>query len=129
MSSAKDEAKMEMQHLEGAWKAVKIEVGGKSVPAESVETLRYVFQADKVALWERDKKTGAGTVIVDSTKKPEAIDVAMTEGSEEGKTVLGIYEIAGNTMRMCLGPERPTKFSGAGKAALVELRREKPNQP
>jgi uncharacterized protein (TIGR03067 family) len=45
----------------------------------------------------RGQENGAGTVTVNSMKKPKAIDVAMTEGPEKGKTVLGIYEIDGDT--------------------------------
>src|SRR4051812_21037347 len=58
MSSSPDEAKMVKQQLQGAWQAVKIEVGGNSVPAEVVKTLKYVFEGDKVTLREGDRTTG-----------------------------------------------------------------------
>jgi len=119
---------MDEQQLQGAWQAVKIVVGGRSVPAEVVTTLKYVFEGDKVTLWEGDKETGGGTFSMDPTREPKAIDVSLTEGPEKGKTALGIYEVEGDRLKMCLEEERPAELRGAGKAALVELKRERPKQ-
>jgi uncharacterized protein (TIGR03067 family) len=45
---------------------------------------------------------------------PSAIDVIVTKGGMSGQTLLGIYEITGDQMRICLaenGKERPRGFS------------------
>jgi uncharacterized protein (TIGR03067 family) len=128
MSSRRDMAKMDEQQVQGAWQAVKIVMGGRSVPTEVVTTLKYVFEGAKVSLWEGDKETGGGTFSLGPTREPKAIDVSLAEGPEKGKTVSGIYEVEGDRLRMCLGEERPAEFRGAGKAALVEPERERPKQ-
>jgi uncharacterized protein (TIGR03067 family) len=51
---------------------------------------------------------------IDPTKKPRAIDYAMTEGPTKGKTHLGIYELDGDTVKFCFaapGKDRPTEFT------------------
>jgi len=71
-----------------------------------------------------------GTVKLDPTKKPKAIDITFTAGERKGQMVLGIYEIEGDTFRVCVarpGDERPAEFSakaGSGRT-LVAYQREK----
>jgi len=55
------------------------------------------------------------------------MDITLTEGPQSGKTVLAIYEVDSDCLKLCVGDERPTRFSGTEKAALVELTREGPN--
>ncbi len=53
---------------------------------------------------------------VDRSKTPMAIDYYNTEGGNAGKTQLGIYELNGTTLRLCLaapGQERPADFTSA----------------
>ena len=44
-------------------------------------------------------------------------------GRRRGRQARGIYRVEVDTLTMCLGAERPSQFSGAGAAALVELMR------
>lgn len=47
-----------------------------------------------------------------------ALDTEVTAGDQKGKTIQGIYEIDGDTLRVCVvlpgKGERPTEFSGKG---------------
>jgi uncharacterized protein (TIGR03067 family) len=68
---------------------------------------------------------------LDPTKTPKAIDFEITSGTYKGVVYLGIYELDGDTLRICFAmpdrPVRPTEFT-AGKGsvrALSELKREK----
>jgi hypothetical protein len=50
-------------------------------------------------------------------------------GEHKGMTSLGIYELDGSTLRVCLGEPgdpRPTKFHGGGTYTLEVFKREKP---
>src|SRR4051812_15003898 len=109
--------------LQGAWRAVRIEKGGTPVPADIAGTVRYLFDGDRVTLMEGDQKAGEGNIRLAPTTDPKAFDFTATEGPQQGATVLGIYQVDGDALTMCLGDERPSRFSGAGEAALVELTR------
>jgi uncharacterized protein (TIGR03067 family) len=113
----------DLQQLQGTWRAVRVETGGGPVPAEVARRLRYRFEGGRVTLLEGERATGAGTVTVHPAATPKAIDVEMTEGPGSGQVARGIYEIVGDCLRLCIGPERPTGFSPAGPVSLVELER------
>ena len=56
----------------------------------------------------------AGTHKFDPDKKPPQVDAVVTEGEDKGNTMLGIYELKGDTMKVCFDPtgkERPTSFT------------------
>jgi uncharacterized protein (TIGR03067 family) len=62
---------------------------------------------------------------------PKTIDVTFTEGPEKGKSSYGIYELEGDTYRVCIGltgKPRPTDFASTpGSGHVLEvLKREKP---
>jgi uncharacterized protein (TIGR03067 family) len=113
----------DLQQLQGTWQAVRVETEPGPVPAEVARRLRYVFEGDRVTLFEGEQATGAGTVAVHPGTTPKAIDVVMTDGPGRGQAARGVYEVAGGRLRLCLGPERPAGFTPAGPASLVELER------
>ena len=84
-----------------------------------------------VTVRSRDQVIGAGTVKLDPTTKPKAAEIAFTEGEHKGKTRLGIYEIEGDTFRVCCarpGDGRPAVFSaksGSGRILVVYQREKK----
>jgi uncharacterized protein (TIGR03067 family) len=112
-----------LQQLQGTWQAVRVETESGPVPAEIVRQLRYVFAEDRVTLFEGERATGAGTIAIHPATTPAAIDVVMTDGPGRGQGARGIYEVVGDRLRLCIGPERPAGFHPAGPASLVELER------
>ena len=117
-----------LKQLQGAWQAVRIETGSGLVPPEVVRQLRYVFEGDRVTLFEGDRMTGAGTITIHPATTPAALDVAMTDGPGRGQVAQCIYEVVGGRLRLCIGPERPAEFHPAGPASLVELERAQAGQ-
>ncbi len=69
-----------------------------------------------------------GTVVVGETGSPKSFDLRFEEGPEKGNTSLGIYELTGDTWKICLttrGDQRPKEFAappGTG-IALETLQR------
>ena len=114
---------MDLDRLQGTWKVVRIEKGGTPVPADVAGTVRYIFDGERVTLMEGDVKAGAGVIRLDPAVDPKAFDFTATEGPQEGATARGIYRVEGDALTMCLGDERPSQFTGATEAALVELTR------
>jgi uncharacterized protein (TIGR03067 family) len=113
----------DVTELQGTWQAVRMQVASGVLPAETAHRLRYVFEGRRVTLLEDGKPSGAGTFTAHSKATPKAIDVIMTEGPATGQKALGVYQVTGDQLTMCIGPDRPEGFSPVGAAALVDLER------
>jgi uncharacterized protein (TIGR03067 family) len=126
-----DTARKEMKKLAGTWQAFSYALDGKEAPAADLKKVKLIIKADGKATVESDgKPILQATVKIDPAREPRTIDLTFTEGGLKGKTALGIYELKGDTFRLCRagpGKGRPTKFSskpGSGHA-LMAYKREK----
>jgi uncharacterized protein (TIGR03067 family) len=127
---AKEEAvKKDLQAFQGAWRLIPREVDGRTIREDEFKGVILTHDgAGRFSVRRGDAVIVEATVTLDPTKKPRAIDVTFTGGENKGKTVLGIYEIEGDTFRVCHarpGGERPTAFSakaGSGHAFVVYQR-------
>ena len=55
-----------------------------------------------------------GAMMIDAAASPKTFDVKFHKGPHKGETSLGIYELNGDTWRICIGltgVKRPTKFA------------------
>jgi uncharacterized protein (TIGR03067 family) len=124
-----DEVKKEIERFEGTWKFVSLETEGRKLDEKVLEHPRLIIKGDRFTSKEGET-THHGVFKVDPTKKPKTIDVTFTDGPEKGKTMLGIYELEGDTYKVCFslgGKNRPTEFATkAGTNLVLEtLKREK----
>ena len=72
-----------------------------------------------------------GTVKLDPAAKCKTMDITGTDGPNKGKTFLTIYELNGDTLKVCYdlsAKSRPTEFESKPKTQLflVTYKREKP---
>ena len=120
------------KELQGTWTATKAERDGKA--ADDVVGHRLSLTGNRFQIQSKDgKPLYAGTVRVDPSAKPAAIDFEHTEGDLKGKVWKGIYALDGDTLTTCdNGPNpdkgRPTAFeatSGSGYV-LITFKRAKP---
>ena len=118
--------------LQGTWYTASVESHGRKVPVERIvaKDVRLVVESDRWTLKETqgdaDKEF---SVRLDPAKKPAALDFTYNTGENKGKTSLGIYELDGGTLRICVGEPgdpRPTQFDGGGTYTLEVFKREKP---
>ena len=127
----KDDGKKDKDKLQGTWKAVTVEAHGKSL--DEAEEHRLIFSGDEFSVKKGEETMIKGKFKIDASKKPKEIDMEFLEAKRDnlkGKTVLGIYELEGDTLKWCWnkpGGERPKEFSSeaADVHLLVTLRREK----
>jgi uncharacterized protein (TIGR03067 family) len=108
--------------IQGAWVAASGEAGGEKVGQDKLKQVRITFAKEKIEIVGLMPDKGTGTFSVDPAKKPKAINIRI---SDEGD-VAGIYEFAGNSLKLCLntsGGARPTEFTGTGQQILLTLKR------
>jgi uncharacterized protein (TIGR03067 family) len=118
--------------LEGVWKAVTATQDGKEQSDTREHTL--TFTGDTFAIARNGETVIKGTFKVDAAKKPGTIDMLVKESKGDrhnDKSVLGIYELDGDSLKWCAAEpgatERPAEFKAedGSKRLLVNLKREK----
>jgi uncharacterized protein (TIGR03067 family) len=99
---------------------------GKPASLDSIRRNRIVVDGNNWTVVSQGKSS-KGTFRLDAVPTPGTLDVTFTEGSEKGKTYLGIYELQGDNLKLCrvpAGKERPTAFvRKSGNEVLETYRR------
>jgi len=124
-SGGKEDSKM----IDGTWLPVEAELGGQKFPDAVLKTLKLTMGDGKYTVMVGEQ-IDKGTIKLEPTTKPKAIDITGTEGPNKGKTFLAIYELTGDTLRICYdltGKKRPTEFKTVKDTQqfLVSYKREK----
>jgi uncharacterized protein (TIGR03067 family) len=109
--------------LAGTWQAVSYALDGQKVAAEDLKHVRLHFDADGLAIAQRDGKTFlASKTTIDPTMEPATMDIAFIEGNDKGRTSLGLYRIEGDVLTICRsapGKPRPSSFSSEPGSGLT----------
>ncbi len=116
--------------IQGTWLPLTAELGGKTFPDEVRKTIKLTVEDDKYTVTV-GQAVDQGTVKLNPAAKPKELDITGTEGTNKGRTILAIYELEGNTLRICYalsGAGRPTEFKTreGSQLFLVTYKREKP---
>jgi uncharacterized protein (TIGR03067 family) len=101
--------------LKGDWKQTSFVMNGRARDASGT-TIR--IDGDAITVKHGDESESPAPYTLDPAKK--AIDLKL---ENEGRTMKGIYEVGGKTLKICLNPEtRPSKFTaeaGTGNVLMV----------
>jgi len=114
LPAADDTGKAELGKLKGTWQRVSAEVNGKKANPMELEKTFLIIEGDRYTLQTPDG-VRKGTLKIDPSKSPKQIDIVSAGGPNKGKTLHGIYELKGATLRYCVaepGKDRPTEFTG-----------------
>lgn len=125
--------KVELKAMAGTWRFVSAENNGAKAAEGDLEGDRWVRDAGGTWSLRRGDKTVLEWSVkaIDVTQTPKSIDIEVASGTHKGVVYKGIYELDGDTLRICFAlPDRaarPTEFSaGTGSVcALSEFKREK----
>jgi uncharacterized protein (TIGR03067 family) len=124
-------AEADLKRLQGRWKPVLLQRGGKTVADSSLPGARFEVKGDALLFKAGDRTLLDVRVRVNPAKKPAEIDFLPAGGPGKGKAVLAIYRLEGKRLTLCwpLGKDqrRPTAFGEKGKdVATLTLEREPP---
>ena len=113
----------DLSGLQGNWKPLQCEYqGDPQMPADVMKQVTVVFDKSEYFLYFVDKGRDGqpkvllltvANVVLDETTKPKSITFEFKDGPYKGHKRHGIYELAGNQLKLCYGPTdkpKPTEF-------------------
>jgi uncharacterized protein (TIGR03067 family) len=113
--------------LRGSWKVVKAEQDGRTL--DEFQIAKFTFKGDRLTI----SFVGKSVEPVQMRYKlrpgenPKAVDLTFID--DKKAVALGIYELTGATLKLCVAePEvgkRPIQFKSARQITYVELKRDK----
>src|SRR5260370_3739662 len=115
----------DLERLQGTWNVVPREMDGQKMSGGGARIVVRGNRFTTIAMG----RAYEGTVAVHAATATRSFDLRFEEGPEKGNTNFGIYELDGDTWRVCLatrGSERPKEFAappGTG-IALETLQRQ-----
>jgi uncharacterized protein (TIGR03067 family) len=114
--------------LSGTWKVDTATLNGDDATGAFKEAVLTVEEGKYKVTF--GGMSDAGTLTIDPAKKPKLMTITGTDGPSKGKTLPAIYEIDGDTLRICYtlaGKEPPTEFKSTAenKTLLVTYKRDK----
>jgi uncharacterized protein (TIGR03067 family) len=114
--------------IQGTWLPVKAELGGVTMKDDFLKSI--VLNLDGAKYEVTAESVDKGTYTIDPAAKPKTLDITGTEGPNVGKKIPAIYELEGDTLRVCYGlrgSPRPTEFKSltGTQTFLVTYKRKK----
>jgi uncharacterized protein (TIGR03067 family) len=106
--------------VQGKWKPVKAELAGQPMTDAVLKEISLKLDNGKYEVFV-GSAPDRGTYTVDSTSKPKSMTITGTEGPNHGRTFPAIYELKGDTLRICYdlsGAKRPTEFKSIAGTQL-----------
>jgi uncharacterized protein (TIGR03067 family) len=106
--------------VQGSWTPAQADLGGQPMPEAVLKTISLKLDKGKyeVSVGGRPDK---GTYTLDATSKPKGMTITGTDGPNQGKTFPAIYELKGDTLRICYdlsGAKRPAEFKSIAGTQL-----------
>jgi uncharacterized protein (TIGR03067 family) len=122
--------RQEQERLASTWDVVAVVIDGEDTPvAGALKGLHVVMTEDQRTVKAGTEVLAQGPYRIDPAARPREIDLTVTQGAFKGHVLLGIYEVDGDTLRVCLalkGGPRPTEMaskSGSGHTLTLHRKR------
>ncbi|MFY7874654.1 MAG: protein kinase domain-containing protein, partial [Pirellula sp.] len=103
----KDNRPTDSKAIEGTWSVVMAVDSGRTTPPEALQDIRFVITKDKLIMESKGRKQES-TYKLNPSTWPKSIDL-----TEDGHTKPGIYDLQGDTLRICTSETtdiRPSTF-------------------
>src|SRR4029078_2948259 len=115
--------KNDLELLQGTWSVTELAVEGQTMPESLLSGARVIVRKNRFV----SMGMGAdyeGTIELDPSQNPRHLTITFDAGPEKGNSNLCIYELNGDTWKMCIatrGDVRPEDFvSPPGSGFAVE---------
>ena len=124
-----DEKADEWKGLKGTWKVEKAVLRGQDT-TDAFKSAVLTMSDDGKYVVDFGGMQDKGTIAVDPAKKPKRMTITGTEGPNQGKALPAVYELTGDTLKICYqleGKDPPAGLeSKAGTSTLfIEYKRDK----
>jgi uncharacterized protein (TIGR03067 family) len=126
-----DATKKDLDKMQGDWVGASFIRDGEKADADDAQSLFRTVKDNTYTVSRFDKQIGKGTFTLDATKKPKTIDAVPAGTKDKSKTMHGIYDLNGDTLKICMAPpgkDQPTDFTakeGSGHTLTVWEREKK----
>jgi len=114
--SPDDDAKV----VRGNWKPAKAELAGQPMTEVLLKSISLKLDNGKYEVLVGEAPD-QGTYTLDSATKPKSMTITGTAGPNSGKNFPAIYELKGDTLRICYdlsSAKRPTEFKSIAGTRL-----------
>jgi uncharacterized protein (TIGR03067 family) len=118
----KAEVEKELKKFQGTWTVESVKAGEMEIPIDNFKGMTVTFAGDRYTVKVGDMVIQKASQKLDPSKSPKALDGTVSEGPHKGTVILGIYEISGDTLKVCFDPEgkkRPTEFKTAAGSQVT----------
>jgi uncharacterized protein (TIGR03067 family) len=112
----------DLDKLQGTWVLAKMEVDGEAISPENFKNWQSDYKGNKLTLHAGETVRRRGIVTLEPSRNPKAINTWDQDGPFEDQTVPGIYEIDGDTLKVCFarpGEDRPKEFTTKDNKAFL----------
>lgn len=107
----------------GKWSTEKVDREGAKAPGAGVQNRTYVFEKDGKLTIDIGGQEAAIEFKLDSSASPKTIDLIMKADAKNTIVIPGIYELDGDSLKICLceksKPVRPTEMKAVGPGVGV----------
>jgi uncharacterized protein (TIGR03067 family) len=113
-----DAVKKEADILQGTWRVASAERDGMPPPEDEIKKITVTIKGDKLTARRTEnaekpeEKVYEMSFTIDPSQKPKWIDVTYMDGERKGESSQGVYELNGDTLKICMsrGNTRPNDF-------------------
>jgi len=102
----------DLRKMQGDWVLAEGEQRGNPIPADDLKSMHFHVSGDRYE-FKQAGQTEKGSLSVDPSRTPKALDIHIAEGDQAGKLQLGIYQFDGGRLKICVsqpGEDRPKEF-------------------
>ena len=107
-----DQSKKDLEKMQGTWHAIAAEVKGTPSDADALKKFELVVKNDSYTVKTSGKEHVSAKLVLRADKEPKEMDIVL----ETDPVYKGIYEIDGDTLKICLvlssddDSKRPKEF-------------------